>query len=59
MTDAGMAMYHLYETNKDFEEYCHKCMRSYSKKLTEVLESPITQEYGKSLQRGGCNARDK
>ena len=57
MKDIGYTMYDFFEKDKDFQIYVTKCMRTYGKKLTEVLSSPITEEYYRSLIKGGCNER--
>ena len=45
------------QISDDFKRYVDKCSISYGKSLDEILQSPITREYYKSLQRGGCNAK--
>ena len=37
-------------TNEDFQDYVAKDMEMYHRTLTEVLTSPITQEYYKQLK---------
>ena len=51
-------MFYFYEKDSDFQKYCHKCMGTYGKTLTQVLESPITVAYYKTLLPGGCNYRE-
>lgn len=49
-----------YLTDYDFQLYVNKCCQSYHKTPEQVMASPITKEYCKSLQEGGCNyAGDK
>ena len=45
----------FYMKNEQFKEYVDKNAATYSKTHNEVLASPITQEYYKSLLPGGCN----
>lgn len=45
------------DKNEGFRDYVLSNMRTYNKKCTDILKSPITQEYYKSLLKGGCNAR--
>lgn len=59
MKDIGYVMYDFLEGSNDFKRYVTKCMRTYGKQLTEVLSSPITEEYYKSLIQGGCNHREE
>jgi len=58
MKHVDIDVYNFYENDPDFREYCHKQMEVYRKKLTDVLISPITEEYYKSLQPGGCNYKE-
>lgn len=55
MTDRER-MKRFYLTDYDFQVYCNKNMQTYNRTLDEEMASPITYEYYKSLQRGGCNA---
>ena len=48
-------MKRFYLTNYDFQIYCNKNMQTYTRSLDTEMASPITQEYYKSLQKGGCN----
>ena len=57
MYDNVKTMYYFFEENKDFKRYVTRCMATYGKQLTEVLKSPITEEYYRSLIKGGCNER--
>ena len=53
-------MLHFYLSNHDFELYVNNNCRTYHRTRDEELQSPITIEYYRSMQRGGCNApRDK
>lgn len=47
------------DKNKDFDEFVRDCMKSYGKTAVEVLESPITVAYYKTLLPGGCNYREE
>ena len=49
----------FYNTNADFKTYVDKCAVTYRKSVDEILQSPITEEYKKSLMDGGCNAKNK
>lgn len=46
-------------TSEDFRNYVAKNMDAYDRTLDEELQSPITQNYYKSLQKGGCNYREE
>ena len=59
MRDIGYIMYDFMEKSEDFQRYVKRCMTSYGKKLTDILSSPITEEYYKSLIQGGCNHREE
>lgn len=48
-------MLEFYENNADFKKYVDANRRTYKRTLSQELASPITQEYYKSLQKGGCN----
>ena len=50
-------MLEFYENNADFKKYVDANRRTYNRTLAQELASPITQEYYKSLQRGGCNEK--
>ena len=54
MTDRER-MKHFYLTDHDFQTYVNKGCQMYRRTLDEMLISPITVEYYRSLQRGGCN----
>ena len=45
------------DNNEVFRDYVLSNMRTYNKKCADILKSPITQEYYRSLQKGGCNER--
>ena len=45
------------DVNEDFRNFVLLSMRTYNKKCADILKSPITQEYYRSLQKGGCNER--
>ena len=45
----------FYLINHDFQVYVNKNCQSYNRTLEQELKSPITWEYYKSLQKGGCN----
>lgn len=51
-------MFQFFEQDTGFHDYCIWCMRTYKKQIVDVLESPITEAYYKSLQPGGCNYRE-
>ena len=55
MTELYDEMCKAYYCNSDFERYVDRNAKTYNKTLKEVLQSPITEEYYKSLQKGGCN----
>ena len=57
--DKFKAMLDFYYKDADFKRYVDAEMSSYGKVLGRVLCSPITYEYYLSLQKGGCNARNK
>ena len=50
-------MKHFYLVDYDFQIFCNKNMQVYNRELDEEMANPITQEYYKSLQKGGCNAK--
>jgi len=52
-------MLEFYEKNVDFKKYVDANRRTYNRSLAQELASPITQEYYKSLQKGGCNERNR
>ena len=47
----------FYLTNYDFQMFVNKNAQSYGKNLADELQNPITIEYYKSMQRGGCNEK--
>lgn len=49
----------FYAENADFKDYVDKCVKTYNKSVEDIFKSPITQEYRKSLEDGGCNAKNK
>ena len=50
-------MKHFYLTDHDFNVYCNKNMQTYNRSLEDEMNNPITLEYYRSMQRGGCNAK--
>ena len=48
-------MTQFYMENEKFRDYVNKNATTYNKTHNEILASPITQEYYKSLLAGGCN----
>jgi len=54
MTDRER-MKRFYLTNHDFQVYVNKNCQTYKRTLDQELQSPITFEYYKSMQKGGCN----
>mgnify|MGYP007092153170 CR=1 FL=1 len=50
MDDIINEMREYLTTSEDFREYVAKDMEMYHKTITEVLTSPITQEYYKQLK---------
>ena len=54
MTDRER-MKRFYLTDYDFNLFVNKGCQTYKRTLDEQLADPITYEYYKSLQRGGCN----
>ena len=59
MTELYDEMCEAYYCNDDFGRYVDRNAKQYNKTLKEVLLSPITEEYYKSLMKGGCNERDR
>ena len=55
MTELYDEMCEAYYCNDDFTRYVDRNARTYNKTLKEVLQSPITEAYYKSLKKGGCN----
>lgn len=53
------AMDRFYLTNHDFQIYVNKNMQTYGRTLEEEFASPITVAYYESLQKGGCNERNR
>lgn len=49
----------LYRDDPDFRRYVDACIRTYGHDVEYALESPIVEEYAKSLMKGGCNHRPK
>ena len=47
----------FYLTNHDFQIFVNKGCQTYRRNLDAMLVDPITIEYYKSMQRGGCNAK--
>ena len=47
----------FYLENYDFQVFVNKNCQTYGKTLDYMLSTPTTQEYYKSLIKGGCNAR--
>lgn len=47
----------FYLTDHDFQVFVNKNIQSYGKKLDDELQNPITVEYYKSMQNGGCNEK--
>ena len=56
MTDRER-MKRFYLANYDFQIYVNKNCQTYKRTLDQELQSPITYEYYKSMQKGGCNER--
>ena len=52
-------MKHFYLSNKDFKTFCDKDMQMYKRNLDDTIDMATTKEYYKSLQRGGCNFKEK
>ena len=50
-------MKRFYLTDYDFQIFCNKNMQVYDRTLEEEMNNPITLEYYRSLQKGGCNAK--
>lgn len=46
-----------YDEDPDFKEYVDKVAKTYRKSIAFVCKMPITREYYKTLQKGGCNAK--
>ena len=49
----------FYLIDHEFQLYVNKNCQTYHRTLDQELKSPITIEYYKSLQRGGCNAKQE
>lgn len=47
----------FYLTNHDFQVYVNKNCQTYHRVLDDELKSPITVEYYRSMQKGGCNEK--
>lgn len=47
----------FYLADSDFNRYVNKGCRMYGRTLDQQLADPITVEYYKSLQKGGCNEK--
>ena len=45
-------------TSEDFKNFVEKNMQTYNRTLEQELQSPITVEYYKSLQKDGCNYKE-
>lgn len=48
----------FYEENADFKQYIDKCVQTYGKDVSYMIQTPIADEYYKSLN-GGCNDRSR
>ena len=49
----------FYNENSDFKQYVDKNAKAYNKTVDEVLQMRITDEYLKSLLKGGCNSKNQ
>lgn len=49
----------FYLADHDFQVYVNRNCQTYGRTLNEELKNPITMEYYKSLQKGGCNERGR
>lgn len=58
MDDNINKMKQFLTTSEDFRNYVAKNMDTYDRTLEQELQSPITQNYYKSLQPGGCNYKE-
>lgn len=47
----------FYLENHDFQVFVNKNIQTYNRTLDHELQNPITQEYYRSLLKGGCNAK--
>ena len=52
-------MREFYKSNSDFKDYVDKCMQTYQKDITDILISPITQEYYKMLIKNNSGKEGK
>lgn len=59
MDDIINKMKEYLTTSENFQDYVAKNMDTYDRTLDQELQSPITQNYYKSLQKGGCNYREE
>lgn len=48
-------IYKFYLKNKDFKDYVDRCVETYGKDVSYMLETPIAQNVYKEMQKGGCN----
>lgn len=47
----------FYITDNDFKTFVNKGCQTYHRSLDDMLMDPITIEYYRSLQKGGCNEK--
>lgn len=58
MNDSIDKMKEFLTTSENFKNYVTKNMNTYNHTLEQELQSPITQDYYKSLQPGGYNYKE-
>lgn len=52
-------MIKFYNNNEDFKRYVDECVKTYGKDVDHMLHQRITEQYYLSLQKGGCNYKEK
>ena len=57
MVDIDMMWF--YDHNADFKRYVDANAKTYRKSPAFIMETVTAQEYYKSLQKGGCNERNR
>ena len=57
MVDIDILMF--YDENPDFKRFVDRNAKQYRKSPAYIMETPTAKEYFKSLQKGGCNARNE
>lgn len=57
MVDIDIMMF--YDENPDFKRFVDRNAKQYHKSPAYIMETPTTKEYYISLQKGGCNERNR